>query len=222
MRREAIAAYVSAQANSMFPDESLLSGDDLMPLMPQVFEQIEHCFSRVNNAYFFNGESVLFDHLHADQYAMFLYMLGRNAYLSGADRRIPTKLFLLNKALHAIDAYFEVELPSVFLFVHPLGTVLGRGRYGDYLMVYQRCGVGSNHDNYPELGRLVTLHPGSSVLGRCRVGDNVSLAADSLLLDRDVGPDSVYIGGPRDHLIRRRTEKPAIWRNIELNSHHAG
>ena len=36
------------------------------------------------------------------------------------------KLFLLNKALHGCDIYYEVALPSVFLLVHPLGTVLGR------------------------------------------------------------------------------------------------
>jgi len=147
---------------------------------------------------------------------MFLYLLSRSAFLAGADNQLPTKLFLLNKALHAIDAYFEVELPAVFLFVHPLGTVLGRGKYGDYLTVYQRCGVGSNHDVYPELGRLVTLHPGSSVLGRCKVGDNVSLATDSLLLDCNVESNNVYIGSPRDSLVKPRAGLPGIWRNIAM------
>jgi serine O-acetyltransferase len=206
----------------MFPDGHTVGTDDLMPLMEPVFARVEHCFSHVNNRYFFDGDGVLFSHLHADQYAMFLYLLSRVACVSGADSRLPNKIFLLNKALHGIDAYYEVELPSVFLFVHPLGTVLGRAVYADYLTVYQRCGVGSNHDIYPELGRLVTLHPGSSVLGRCKVGDNVSLAADALLLDRDVAPDSVYIGDPRNCVVRNKTETPGIWRDIVAGSDSGG
>ena len=92
-----------------------------------------------------------------------------------------------------------------FLLVHPLGTVLGRGNYKDYFMAYQRCGIGSNHDIYPRLGRNVTLRPGSSVLGNCDIGDNVTIAADSLVLDYSVASESVYFGKPRDHWTRLKT-----------------
>jgi hypothetical protein len=53
----------------------------------------------------------------------------------------------------------------VFLLVHPLGTVLGRGNYSDFFVAYQRCGVGSNNEVYPTFGKHVTLRPGSAVLG---------------------------------------------------------
>jgi serine O-acetyltransferase len=144
---------------------------------------------------------------------MFLYLLCNTAYRAQASAGLPTKLFLLNKCLHGIDAFYEVELPSVFLFVHPLGTVLGRGRYSDYLLVYQRCGVGSNHDVYPTLGLYTTLRPGSAVLGQCKLGRNNTLAAESLLLDRDLADDSLYIGNPRDFVVRPATNTPPIWRN---------
>ena len=104
-------------------------------------------------------------------------------------------------------------MPSIFLLVHPLGTVLGRGLYQDYFMVYQRCGIGSNHDIYPSLGRNVTLRPGSSILGNCNIGDNVAIAADSLVLDSSVPSDSVYFGNPRVHWTRLKTSPESIWRN---------
>ena len=99
----------------------------------------------------------------------------------------------------------------MFLLVHPLGTVLGRAQYSDYLIVYQRCGIGSNHDVYPRLGRHVTLRPGSAVLGRCLVGDNVTIAAESLVLDRDLPDNTTYIGNPRDFTTRTRTTTEKIW-----------
>jgi serine O-acetyltransferase len=105
-----------------------------------------------------------------------------------------------------------VKLPDIFLFVHPLATVLGRADYSDYLIVYQRVGIGSNHDVYPRLGKHLTLHPGSAVLGDCTVGDHCTIAAESFLLDRDLPDGMLYIGGPRDPLIRQRPEVAPVWR----------
>lgn len=207
-----LAALAAKQLNALFDDGRPVTLDEVMPAIPAALARMEHCFSHINNKYFFDGTQVVFDHLHGDQYAMWLYLLGNQLYQQGGDAAACKKLFLLNKALHGCDIYYEVALPSVFLLVHPLGTVLGRGRYADYLMVYQRVGIGSNHDVYPTLGRYLTLRPGSAVLGTCRVGDNCSIATESLLLDRDLPDNSVYIGNPRDHVIRTQSTPPATWR----------
>jgi serine O-acetyltransferase len=212
LSEDALASYVAGQLNHLFNDGRAVSGDSIRELLPMSLQRLEHCFSRINDKYFFNGQSVLFNHLHGDQFAMFLYLLANTAHNAGAGDDLPSKLFLLNKALHGIDAFYEVELPSVFLFVHPLATVLGRGTYSDYLMVYQRCGVGSNHDVYPTLGEFVTLRPGASVLGNSRIGRNCTIAAESLVLDRDVADDSIYIGNPRDFATRREAVTPKVWR----------
>lgn len=152
LSHDQLASYVTRQVNRLFDDGQPVLEDDVLALMPQALGRLEHCFAHINNKYFFDGTSAVFNHLHGDQYSMFLYFLCNTAYNAGANFGVPTKLFLLNKLLHGIDAFYEVELPSIFLFVHPIGTVLGRGKYADYLLVYQRCGVGSNHDIYPTLG----------------------------------------------------------------------
>ena len=213
LSHDQLASYVTRQVNRLFDDGQPVLEDDVLALMPQALGRLEHCFAHINNKYFFDGTSAVFNHLHGDQYSMFLYFLCNTAYNAGANFGVPTKLFLLNKLLHGIDAFYEVELPSIFLFVHPIGTVLGRGQYADYLLVYQRCGVGSNHDIYPTLGPYTTLRPGSAVLGHCTLGRNNTLAAESLLLDRDLPNDSVYIGNPRDFVLRPAKGTPLIWRN---------
>lgn len=210
---ESLASYVTRQVNHLFDDGQPVLEEDIHYLLPQVLSRLEHCFVHINNKYFFDGTSAVFNHLHSDQYSMFLYLLCNAAYKARAPSGLPAKLFLLNKSLHGIDAFYEVELPSIFLFVHPLGTVLGRGRYSDYFLVYQRCGVGSNHDIYPTLGPYTTLRPGSAILGDCTLFGNNTVAAESLLLDRNLLSDSMYIGNPRDYMIRPVKETPTIWRN---------
>ena len=208
-----LAAYAAAQLNAMFPDGEAVGTNMLRPAVDGALPRLEHCFAQVNNKYFFDGGQAVFNHLHGDQYAMWLYFLSNELYRQGGPVSICSKLFLLNKALHGCDIFYEVALPSVFLLVHPLGTVLGRGTFSDYLLVYQRCGIGSNHDIYPTLGAHVTLRPGSAILGRCQVSDNCTIAAESLLLDKDLPANSTYIGNPRDHIIRPRPDKESIWRS---------
>ncbi len=212
MSARGLADLAARQVNVFFPDDDEVSPAGLSVAVEAALARVEHCFTRIDNKYFFDGSQAVFDHLHGDQYAMWLYLLSHELHRGGGPASACKKLFLLNKALHGCDVYYEVELPSIFLFVHPLGTVLGRGRYADHLLVYQRCGVGSNHDVYPTLGRHLTLRPGSAVLGRCVVGDHCSIAAESLLLDRDLPSHSVYIGNPRDHLIRTHDAPQPIWR----------
>lgn len=209
---EQLAQFAAKQINHAFPDDQDADPADLTQAAHGALQRLEHCFSHINNKYFFDDAQVVFDHLHGDQYAMWLYFLANELFQINGPAHYCKKLFLLNKMLHGCDIYYEVELPSIFLLVHPLGTVLGRGRYADFLLVYQRCGVGSNHDIYPTLGKHVSLRPGSAVLGKSHVGNDCVIAAESLLLDQNLSDNSVYIGNPRDHLIRPKFDKESIWR----------
>lgn len=200
------------QINAFMPDGDKVFADEIMPHIGNIMDRTQRCFSRINNKYFSDNGEVIFNHLHADQYAMFLYFSCNTLYRSKADLKLCTKICQLNKCLHGIDAFYEVELPDIFLFVHPLGTVLGRGTYADYFMVYQRCGIGSNHDVYPVMKEYVTLRPGSSILGKCLVQENCTIAAESLLLDKDLEKNSVYIGNPRDYIIKLNPEPLSIWK----------
>lgn len=208
----ALAAFAASQANALYPDGDPVAADALMVAVPRALQRLEHCFAAIDNRYFFDGTDAVFNHLHGDQYAMWLYLLSNELLRQGAPASVCAKLFLLNKTLHGCDIFYEVELPSIFLLVHPLATVLGRGSYSDYFVSYQRCGVGSNHDVYPVIGKHVTLRPGSAVLGACRIGDHCQIAAESLVIDRDLPDHSLYIGNPRDAVVKRQEGGYPLWR----------
>ncbi|MGZ3769093.1 MAG: serine acetyltransferase [Bdellovibrio sp.] len=207
-----LANYLLGQVNNFFPDGRPISIEAIQSILPAVLKRLNQCFVHINNKYFFDGTNAVFNHLHGDQYSMFLYLAANTAYRLGVGNDLASKLFLLNKSLHGIDAFYEVELPEIFLFVHPLGTVLGRANYKNYFLVYQNCGVGSNHDIYPSLEEYVTLRPGSSVLGDCKIGRNCTIAAQSLVLDRDLKDNTVYIGKPKEFFTRQAVDTLSIWR----------
>lgn len=209
-----LAELAARQCNHFFPDGHDLDGSVLRASAMPALRRLEICFAEVKNRYFFDGDRPVFNHLHGDQYAMWLYILANQHYREGGDPAVCSKLFLLNKALHGCDIFYEVALPDIFLLVHPLGTVLGRGIYNDYFTAYQRCGIGSNRDVYPKMGKFVTLRPGSAILGRCKIGDNVQIATESLVLDRDIPDNSVYIGNPRAAIVKPLTEGYPLWRSL--------
>ena len=206
--------YVANQINLFFSDGSLINQNQFIIDVNNSLERLEFCFSKINNKYFFNGQQSTFNHLNGDHYAMFLYILSNTVYKNtNASKEDPlaSKLYLLNKALHGIDAFYEVELPKIFLFIHPLGTVLGRASYSDYLVVYQRCGIGSNHNSSPELGEYLTLHPGASVLGQSTIGNNCSIASDSILIDINIDDNSVYFGNPSKYKLKKNEVYNDSW-----------
>ena len=209
--RSDLFEYVISQLKIFFPDKNVIEKKEIEQHFDLVLQRTEYCFSKVKGKYFTENSEVHFNHLHSDQYAMFLYFFSNTLYKKNSDLKLCTKIFQLNRYLHGIDVYYEVELPDIFLFVHPLGTVLGRGKYSNYFLVYQCCNVGSNKGIYPTLKEYVSLHPGSSVLGNCVVEENCKIAAGSLLLDKNLEKNSIYIGNPREFVIKKSGKRNPIW-----------
>ncbi|MHC1759638.1 MAG: serine acetyltransferase [Negativicutes bacterium] len=216
MGQDELRDYVICQLRTFFPDKNS-NINELGRFWDTTLQRIEYCFSKVNSKYFWDGNNVFFNHLNADQYAMFLYFLSNTLYRNNSDATLCTKIYQLNRYLHSIDVYYEVELPEIFLFVHSIGTVLGRAQYSNYFIAYQRCNVGGSISKenlliYPEMHEHVTLHPGTSVLGQCIVGRNSTIAAGSLLLNRNLDQNSLYIGNPRDYIIKNRETPHYAWK----------
>jgi serine O-acetyltransferase len=207
-----LATYAARQLNQAFPDGDDVHIDQLMSAADRAVERLKHCFTKIESKYFSDSDGAVFNHRHGDQYAMWLYFLANELFRQKGEAAVCEKLFLLNKALHGCDIFYEVSLPEIFLLVHPLGTVLGRGDYSDYFVAYQRCGVGSNKDVYPSFGRHVTLRPGSAVLGACTIGDYCQIGTESLVLDRDLPDHTLYIGGPKTATLRRQDAAYPLWR----------
>lgn len=194
-------AYTRQQLCVFYPDKHDATAE-LVQIMPKVMQRVQDCFSDIHKKYYRDGDQIVFNHRNSDHYAMFLYLLANEAWQQ-ACLSLAEKAFLLNKALHGLDAFYSIALPDVFLFVHPVGTVLGHATYADFLVVYQNVTVGSDVAGiYPVFGRNVVLYAKSSVIGACRIGDNASIAAHALIRNTDVPNDSIAVGCYPHHVIK--------------------
>ncbi len=195
LQADLLAEYVIRQLNVFFPDGETVKIDVIQAILPECLQRLEHCFSHIRRKYYCDGTNIFFNHRHADHYTAFLYLLSHTSYVRYGENHLCEKLFLLNKALHGLDIFYAVRLPDVFLFIHPVGTVLGNASYGNYLLVYQNVSVGSKEDGeYPSFGEGTVLFSKSAVIGNCSVGNNVIFGADSFVLNSHIQNSHTVVG----------------------------
>jgi len=185
--------YLSRQLEHFYPDDRVVR-DCLIQIMPAVIGRMDYCFSHIHKKYYYHNGQSIFNHLNSDHYSMFLYWVANEAY-QHQFLNVAEKAFLLNKALHGIDAFYSIKLPDVFLFVHPIGTVLGNAMYSDFFVVYQNVTVGADVNGvYPGFGLSNVLYSKSSVIGSCMIADNVAISANAFIRNMAVPSDSIVVG----------------------------
>ena len=213
LKKETLLKYTLDQIEKSFPDGKKYDKINILKSFEKSIKRIEFCFSKINNKYFYKDNEVYFNHLNGDQYSMYLYFFSNTLFKDKFDTTLCEKIFLLNKKLFGIDVFYEINLPNIFLFVHPLGTVIGRGKFDDYLIIYQGCGIGANHNVYPTLGKYVTLHPNVSILGNCNIEENCEFAANSLIIDKDLESNTIYFGSPKNNFKKKNLITNNIWKD---------
>lgn len=179
----------------MYFSEYLLLKETRDGLWPLTFT--EECIiefeinaSDISRKYYVVSEQIKFNPLNSDHMAMFLYMLSKKIITKIGDLKIADSISYLNKIMHGIDVWHTVELPKNFIFVHPVGTILGKASYSDFIAVYQGVTVGSSTSKYPTFEGPVVLYSNVSILGDCYIGRNTVIGANTMLIDKKIPPDS--------------------------------
>ncbi|HRJ10155.1 MAG TPA: hypothetical protein PK490_19135 [Prosthecobacter sp.] len=164
--------------------------------------RVERCFSGiVLKRYRREDGAVVFNPFHSGQYCIFLYYLGRELSLQGA-AGLADRVYYLNRALNGVDLFHQVELPDVFCVEHPLGSVIGRARFGNGFFFAQGVTVGGNKGAYPVIGAHVSMLSNSKVVGASVIGDHVILSANSYVKDTVIPPHSIVFGQDRNLVIK--------------------
>lgn len=177
-------------------------------ILPDAFFKCEHCFLNVQNKYFRREGQAFFSPYHSVQWLTFVCFCASlvsnlssrtNTFTKEMCKPLADKLYYLNKIMNSIDIYHEVVLPDVFSFEHPLGSIIGRAKLSDGLFIYQGCTIGGNINKdgkiyYPEIGRDFVMFSDSKIIGKCKVGDNVTLSANSYVKDTDIPSNTIVFG----------------------------
>ncbi|MHC4571173.1 MAG: LbetaH domain-containing protein [Planctomycetota bacterium] len=206
-----ITRYVAKQLNNLLPDVEVKS-QVLVPFVNKAIERTEYCFSKINHKCFFDGSNVRFDHLHTEQYTMFLYYLSNTIWRQKKDDNLASKIYCLNKALNGISIFYKVALPDIFFLTHSVGTVLGRAEYNDYFVATQRVTIGANKNlEYPVLGKGVAVYGGSAVIGKCKIGNNCLISINTVVMEKDI-PDNMVVFGKYPNISYKETRKSVVAR----------
>ncbi|BCA94943.1 hypothetical protein TUM19329_13040 [Legionella antarctica] len=202
---KSLTYYLVRQLEHFYPDQIDVK-EGVVKVMPYVLERMDYCFRQIHKKYYFENGQALFNHLNSDHYSMFLYLIANEAY-KHQFINVAEKAFLLNKALHGIDAFYSIALPEVFLFVHPIGTVLGNAHYSDFFVVYQNVTIGTDVNGvYPIFGKANILYSKSSVIGHCTIGNNVCIAANAFIRNSNIPDDAIVLGLHPDVKIKKNNK----------------
>ncbi|MEN9907217.1 MAG: hypothetical protein RLZZ540_358 [Bacteroidota bacterium] len=188
--------YLNRQLVSFFPD-----GKDneleLALIISRALQRVEFCFSKIKGKYFTDEKTIFFNHLNGDHYCMFLYFASREAFLLN-NQSYYLKISLLNKYLFSIDLFGHIEMPDIFLLVHPLGTIIGRAKIQNYFVAYQGVTIGGVHKNsaieYPSFGKGTVCYSNSSIIGNAVLGENTIIGANTNIVGGNFQDNSTILG----------------------------
>ncbi|WP_424982053.1 hypothetical protein [Maritalea sp. S77] len=188
MQINELAEHVARQLNNLLPDTDIEDVcAEIETHLPRTLERLHHLIKHVKM--WTPGK---FDHLHSTQYCTFLYLLSNEIYTQTRVRELPTRLFLLNKAMNAIDLFYEIEMPPVFFIGHSAGIVLAKATYGNFLVLYQNSTVGKNHGLAPTIGDGVIIYPNSAIIGDTNIGDHCVLGQGTSVVNQTV-PNNQFV-----------------------------
>ena len=102
------------------------------------------------------------------------------------------------------------EIGSEFFIDHGAGVVIGEtAEIGNNVTLYAGVVLGGTSlekkKRHPTLGNNIVVGTGAKLLGPIKIGDNVRIGANSVVID-DVPPNSVVVGVP-GKIVSREGEK---------------
>lgn len=198
LSQDELLQYTRSQLNTFFPDKYDFIGDDVDRAFNLALDRSEECFGAICHPGYHNADGdVQFSHLHADQYAAYLYFLANSLWKDSNNTVLCSKLLQLNRVLNSLFISYKCDMPDHFMLGHPLGTILGNADYGDYMVVFQGVTVNTETDDEgnaaPKFGKGVFLGAGAKVIGNKPIGDRVSIGVDAFVFDQEIPSDSVVI-----------------------------
>ena len=121
-----------------------------------------------------------------------------------AARVVCDKIYGQSKTISGCDLYYEVDMPDIFSFDPPTGSVIGRAQYGDGFSFTQGCTVEGTDGSCPVIGKNVKMLTGSKIIGNSNIGDNCTISAGTLIKDENIPANSIVSGKSPNLVIKAK------------------
>ena len=107
-------------------------------------------------------------------------------------------LSILCRPLASLEIFSRIKIGPGLFVVHGNGTFVMADRIGDNCRIYQQVTIGNvdvAEGGRPIIGNNVIIYAGAKIVGGVKIGDNVTIAANSLVI-KDVPANSTVMGVP--------------------------
>lgn len=205
MTRSGLIDYTVTQIAHFFPDGKDDMRKPVESYCDEALERVGRCINAVKM-----WRENEFNYLHSSQYCIYLYYLSNSIWRGTKDATAPTKLFLLNKTLNAIDCFYEIEMPEIFFIGHSAGIVLAKATYNNYFVLYQNSTVGKNHGDAPVIEQGVVMYPNTAIIGRCHVRKNTILSQGTGIISQDTPGNAIAFRGENGKLVFKPSKRDII------------
>jgi serine O-acetyltransferase len=155
----------------------------------------------------------IFNPMHVDHLVRMTHNLAFGIWRSDPSANmVLDSLFFVMRSRFNMNLFYRARANDFFLPKHGIGTVLGYGDWGRFLIVTQGCTIGHNKGLYPTIGDGLFMAPNATILGACTIGRNVTIASGARVVDTDVPDNTVVFGQGADLVFKPNTKD-----NIDLN-----
>lgn len=193
--------------NNDFPFRLIWDDKEVYPFFEECYSGVLEEHSHINNSYYSNEQGGIIRLEYIDHYVILCYRfsnrLGRVGRSDLADA-----VYYSMRVRGAIDLYYRTEIGRCFMPVHALGTVMdSHAVYGEYFKVYNGCHIGpysflgkdAAEWEHPVFGDFVTMLGHSKVFGASKIGTNVIISAQTLVINEEI-PDNCIVSGSSPNL----------------------
>jgi serine O-acetyltransferase len=132
--------------------------------------------------------------------AIVLYRISRGIFLDDAAHSALPVLAHLMRFRSSMEIYYSTDIGPRFRVEHGMGTVIGpRNKIGSDFTVHQCVTLGQRRlfakQEFITIGNNCQIFSGAAILGSVRIGDDVKIGANAVLLT-DAEEGSTYVGVP--------------------------
>jgi len=136
---------------------------------------------------------------YAGFHALAAYRVAHDLHAAGIPF-LPRLISQVARILTGVEIHPAAKIGRGFFIDHGMGVVIGEtAEIGNYVTLFQGVTLGGTGKErgkrHPTLGNHVVVGAGAKILGGIRIGDNVKIGANSVVL-KSVPANSTVIGVP--------------------------
>lgn len=186
LSKQDLLKYIALQMDHFFPDKYYLKGNDVSSALELALERLEYCYQHICVKAYNDEKQTYFSHLHGDQYSQFLYYFSNSLWSISENKPLCDKMVQLNRCLSGMFYSYNSGLPDIFYFSHPVGSVLGKAKYGNYFSCRQNCTIATQYGE-KQFGEWLFLGAGASILDTdIEIGERVIIGGGTTVYGKGI------------------------------------